>query len=142
MTSSPPGGVEYARCMRAALRDAGVDPGDIDHINAHGTSTPLNDACEAAAIRAVYGERAREIPLTANKSALGHSLAASGAIEAVLSVLSLVHQRVLPTLNFQAPDEDTSGLAVATRAGAAALRHVVSHSFGFGGENCALVFSR
>ena len=142
MTASPADGSDYARCMRAALADAGLQPGEVDHLNAHGTSTLQNDACEAAAIRAVYGERAAEIPLTANKSALGHSLAASGAIEAVLSVLSLARQQLLPTLNFGEADDDTRGLCIVTQARAAPLRHVASHSFGFGGENCVLVFSR
>jgi 3-oxoacyl-[acyl-carrier-protein] synthase II len=142
MTSSPAGGASYARCMRAALDDAGLAPKDIDHVNAHGTSTVNNDACEAAAIRSVYGERAEQLPVTSNKSALGHSLAASGALEAVLSVLSLARQQLLPTLNFREADAATAGIAVVRETRAAALRHVASHSFGFGGENCVLVFSR
>jgi 3-oxoacyl-[acyl-carrier-protein] synthase II len=128
--------------MNAALADAGLTHHVIDHINAHGTSTVNNDACEAAAIRAVYGERAARLPVTSNKSALGHSLAASGALEAVLSVLSLQRQQLLPTLNFHEAGPDTAGIAVVREARAAPLRHVASHSFGFGGENCVLVFSR
>lgn len=142
ITSSPPGGASYARCMQAALADAGLAPGDIDHVNAHGTSTVNNDACEAAAIRSVYGERAARLPVTSNKSALGHSLAASGALEAVLCVMSLQRQQLLPTLNFHEAGPDTAGIAVVQETRAATLRHVASHSFGFGGENCVLVFSR
>ena len=86
-----------------ALTDAGLQPADIDHVSAHGTSTPANDACEAMALKQVFGERIAQLPITANKSALGHSLANSGAVEAVLSVLSLQHQVLLPTLNYQQP---------------------------------------
>lgn len=141
ITASPPDGSQYARCIRAALSDAGLSTDDIDHINAHGTSTPQNDGCEGAAIRLVFGERAASLPVTSNKSALGHSLAASGAIEAVLSVMSLQEQWLLPTLNFEEADASTEGLNIVCDARPANIRHIVSNSFGFGGENCALVLS-
>lgn len=139
MTSSDETGDEYARCIRDAIADAALTPGDIDHINAHGTSTPSNDACEALALKMVFGERISRIPITANKSALGHSLGNSGAVEAALSVLSLLRQTVLPTLNFCTSDEDTTGLYLPTQAQSANLRRVVSNSFGFGGSNATLV---
>lgn len=142
ITASPPDGSQYARCMHAAIDDAGLAPADIDHINAHGTSTPNNDACESAAIRRVFGERAASIPVTSNKSALGHSLAASGAIEAVLSVMSLREQVLLPTLNFEESDAGTAGLNIVREPSPASIHHIVSNSFGFGGENCALVLSK
>ena len=142
ITASPSDGSQYARCMLAALDDAGLATDVVDHINAHGTSTQQNDGCESAGIKLVFGERAATIPVTSNKSALGHSLAASGAIEAVLSVMSLQTQILLPTLNFTEADEVTSGLDVVREARPAAIKHIVSNSFGFGGENCSLVFSR
>lgn len=139
MTASADDGSEYARCMQAALADAGLERQDIDHINAHGTSTPTNDAVEALAIKLLFGERSSSIPISANKSALGHSLAASGAIEALLSVLSLQQQCLLPTLNFQQPDSDTDGLRLITQAQNHSFKRVMSNSFGFGGENCSLI---
>lgn len=141
ITSSPRDGSDYARCMQAAINDAGLTLNDVDHINAHGTSTEQNDSCESLAIKKLFGELAVTIPVTSNKSAIGHSLAASGAIEAALSVLSLQHQVLLPTLNYQEPDEDTSGIAVVRQATPARIRHVLSNSFGFGGENSVLVLS-
>jgi len=141
ITSSPRDGADYARCMQAAISDAGLQLDDIDHINAHGTSTEQNDSCESLAIKKLFNERAADIPVTSNKSAIGHSLAVSGAIEAVLSVLSLKHQLLLPTLNFEEPDEDTAGIQVVRTAAPATIRHVISNSFGFGGENSTLVMS-
>jgi 3-oxoacyl-[acyl-carrier-protein] synthase II len=142
MTSSSRDGADYAECIRAALADAGLTPGDIDHVNAHGTSTEANDTCEAAALHTVFGERAARIPVTGNKSAMGHSLANSGAAEAVLSVLSLQRQAVLPTLNFTEPDEVTRGLDIVTERRAAPVSAVLSNSFGFGGQNCSLILAK
>lgn len=141
ITSSPRDGSDYARCMHDAISDAGLALDDIDHINAHGTSTEQNDGCESLAIKKLFAERTAFIPVTSNKSAIGHSLAASGAIEAAMSILSLQHQLLLPTLNYQEPDEDTAGISVVREATAAPIRHVLSNSFGFGGENSALVMS-
>ncbi|WP_039912631.1 beta-ketoacyl-[acyl-carrier-protein] synthase family protein [Cellvibrio mixtus] len=141
ITSSPRDGSDYARCMQAAIRDAGLALDDIDHINAHGTSTEQNDSCESLAIKKLFAERTAKIPVTSNKSAIGHSLAASGAIEAAMSILSLQHQLLLPTLNYQEPDDDTADIQVVRQATPAPLRHVLSNSFGFGGENSALVLS-
>lgn len=142
ITASPPDGSQYARCINTAIADAGLAADAIDHINAHGTSTPNNDACESAAIHRVFADRTAAIPVTSNKSALGHSLAASGAIEAVLSVMSLREQVLLPTLNFEEPDADTAGLDIVREARQAGINHILSNSFGFGGENCALVLSK
>jgi 3-oxoacyl-[acyl-carrier-protein] synthase II len=139
MTASREDGSEYARCIEAALDDAGLAAHEVDHINAHGTSTGANDACEAAAIRRVFGERAAHIPITANKSAMGHSLGNSGAAEAVLSVLSLQRQVVLPTLNYSEADEKCSGLDIVTSLRPALINTILSNSFGFGGENCVLI---
>lgn len=139
MTASKEDGSEYARTMRDAIRDAGLTPDDIDHVNAHGTATQANDASEAAAIHLVFGERSHRLPVTANKSATGHSLASSGAIEAVLTALCLNQQCILPTLNFHKAAQDTAGLEIVTTFRPAYLRAILSNSFGFAGENCALV---
>ncbi|MFF2812689.1 beta-ketoacyl-[acyl-carrier-protein] synthase family protein [Streptomyces sp. NPDC058000] len=141
MTSSTRDGSDYAECIRAALGDAGLAPEDIDHVNAHGTSTEANDTCEAAALHTVFGARAATLPVTGNKSAMGHSLANSGAAEAVLSVLSLERQTLLPTLNFAEPDEVTGGLDIVTERRPARVTAVLSNSFGFGGQNCSLILA-
>ncbi|PJN36165.1 3-oxoacyl-ACP synthase [Streptomyces sp. CB02959] len=141
MTSSSRDGSDYAECIRAALADAGLAPEDIDHVNAHGTSTEANDTCEAAALHTVFGARAATLPITGNKSAMGHSLANSGAAEAVLSVLSLERQTLLPTLNFAEPDEVTGGLDIVTERRPARVTAVLSNSFGFGGQNCSLILA-
>ena len=141
ITASPMDGSQYARCMLAAIDDAGLTADAIDHINAHGTSTAQNDSCESAAIKLVFGERTASVPVTSNKSALGHSLAASGTIEAVLSVMSLQEQMLLPTLNFHEGDAVTSGLDIVQEVRPMGIKHIISNSFGFGGENCAVILS-
>lgn len=141
ITSSPKDGSDYARCMSDAIADAGLSINDIDHINAHGTSTEQNDSCESAAIKKLFGERTASIPVTSNKSAIGHSLAASGAIEAALSIISLQQQLLLPTLNFYEGDEDTAGINVVQQATPSRIKHILSNSFGFGGENSVLILS-
>lgn len=142
ITASDDAGNEYARCMRAALDDAGLQPSDIDHVNAHGTSTPTNDAAEALALKQLFGERIAQVAVTSNKSALGHSLANSGAVEAVLSVMSLQQQLLLPTLNFTEGDDATAGLDIVTATRAQPLRRILSNSFGFGGVNACLILEQ
>jgi 3-oxoacyl-[acyl-carrier-protein] synthase II len=139
-TRPDPSAEAPARCMRLALEDAGLAPRDIDCINAHGTSTRLNDLTEGLAITRVFGDRAARIPVTANKSLTGHAIGASGAIEAVFSVLGLRDQVVPPTANLEHPDPDCGLGCIPTRARTARLRAVLSNSFGFGGVNASLVF--
>jgi len=139
--SSAQDGSEFARCMESALRDADMGVEDIDHINAHGTATVCNDACESQAISRVFGSRAGDIPVTANKSVIGHAIGAGGAIEAVLSVLSLHEGVVLPTLNYETPDQSLPSLDIVTAARQSRLRTVMSNSFGMGGENCSLILA-
>lgn len=134
-------GSEFARCMKGALKDADMTAEHIDHINAHGTATVSNDACEAKAISQVFGSRTPDIPVTANKSFVGHAIAASGAIEAVLSVLSLQDGMLLPTLNYETPDQALPLLDIVTAPRAAGLRTIMSNSFGLGGENCSLILT-
>jgi 3-oxoacyl-[acyl-carrier-protein] synthase-1/3-oxoacyl-[acyl-carrier-protein] synthase II len=138
-TSTESDGKYYAKCMSQALLEADLSSSDIDHISAHGTSTPSNDQAESRAINQLFRH---DVSVTSTKSALGHSLGASGAIEAVLSVLSLENQQVLPTLNFNQPGKDEPLLNIVKHGQPQKLQHVLSNSFGFGGENATLIFSR
>lgn len=137
-TRPAPGGGGAARAVRLAIGDAGLHPADIDHVSAHGTSTRLNDPVESAALQAVFGPDVP--PVTANKSSIGHLLGAAGAVEAVAAVRSLSTQRVPPTINLERQDP-ACDIEVVTRATPAAMRSVLSNSFGFGGHNAALVFT-
>lgn len=135
-------GAGAARCMRLALDDAGLSPEQIDYINAHGTSTPLNDKSETAAIKTVFGEKAYHLPISSTKSMTGHLLGASGALEAVFSVKSILHGVIAPTINYETPDPNCDLDYVPNQARRLALTHVMSNSFGFGGHNATIVISR
>ena len=128
--------------MRTAIACAGLTPGDVDHINAHGTGTRPNDITEAQAIQDLFGPGATAIPVTANKGAVGHLLGAAGGIEAIVSILSLRHGLIPPTANFATPDPEARVDLVVARPREASLRHVLSNSAGFGGCNAALLFSK
>lgn len=138
---SPDGGGAI-RAMREALSDAGVTPDDVDYINAHGTSTPLNDAVETLAIKAVLGERAYRVPVSSTKSMIGHGLGASGAIEAVACVKTLQTGIIHPTINYEFPDPQCDLDYVPNQARTADVRVILKNSFGFGGQNACLVFRR
>jgi 3-oxoacyl-[acyl-carrier-protein] synthase II len=140
-TRSSPDGKPIIGCMRNALADAGLSADDIDYINPHGTGTPENDKMEHLGVAAVFGDRIREIPISSNKSMIGHSLSAAGAVEAIFSVLTLQHQRIPPTINYQVPDPAIPLDVVPNKARDAKVTHVISNSFGFGGQNVALVMS-
>jgi 3-oxoacyl-[acyl-carrier-protein] synthase II len=140
ITAPDPSGSGAIRCMELALADAGVTPGEVSHINAHGTSTELNDLAEAVAVRHVFGEHAP--PVTSIKGHLGHSLAAAGALEGVASVLTLLHQAIPPTAGTTEVDP-LVGLDVVLGAPRAAdVDVILSNSFGFGGHNGSVVFRR
>ena len=128
--------------MHGALGDAGVLPDEVDCINAHGTSTLANDAAETQAIRRVFGPRAEKVPVTANKSMIGHTIGAAGAIESIFSVLSLRYGIIPPTINYEHPDPECDLDYVPNVARPAGLRAVLSNSFGFGGINACLVFRK
>jgi 3-oxoacyl-(acyl-carrier-protein) synthase len=128
--------------MTRALRDAGLRPKEIDAVNAHGTGTLKNDVAETLAIKQVLGPRARAIPVTANKSMTGHLIAASGAVEAVASTLTLFTSKVPPTINRQHPDPECDLDYVTEGCRDFAGRTVLSNSFGFGGQNATLIFGR
>ncbi len=131
-----------ARCMRLALADAGVGPEEIDYINAHGTSTPLNDASETLAIKSALGEHAYQVPLSSSKSMLGHALGASGALESIACVKTLQTGIIHPTINYEYPDPDCDLDCVPNVPRRADVRVILKNSFGFGGQNACLVFRR
>jgi 3-oxoacyl-[acyl-carrier-protein] synthase II len=141
-TRSSPDGKPTIGCIRNAIADAGLTPDDIDYINPHGTSTPENDKNEYISLAAVFGERAKSIPISSNKSMIGHTLSAAGAVESVFSLLTLEHQRIPPTINYQVPDPAIPLDVVPNVARDARVTHVLSNSFGFGGQNVSLVMSR
>ena len=141
-TRSSPDGKPIIGCVNKALDDAALTPGQIDHINAHGTATPENDKMEYIGISAVFGERAKEIPVSSNKSMIGHTISAAGAVEAIISLLTLEHQRIPPTINYEVPDPAIPFDVVANVARDARVTAVMSNSFGFGGQNASLILTR
>jgi 3-oxoacyl-[acyl-carrier-protein] synthase II len=141
-TRSSPDGKPIIGCVRKALADAGMTPDQIDHINAHGTATPENDKMEYLAIAAVFGELAKQIPVSSNKSMVGHTISAAGAVEAVFSLLTLEHQRIPPTINYEVPDPAIQFNVVGNKARDAKVAAVMSNSFGFGGQNASLILTR
>jgi 3-oxoacyl-[acyl-carrier-protein] synthase II len=138
-TRSHPSGEFIVRSMRSALDDAGLDAAAIDSINAHGTSTQENDKMEALGIGLLFGAGANRIPVTANKSMIGHTLCGAGAVEAVIGLQSIIAQTVPPTINLEQQDPAIALDVVKDRARAMPLRTVLSNSFGFGGQNVSLV---
>lgn len=135
-------GAGAALSMKLALENAGLEIADIDYINAHGTSTPLNDKSETAAIKTVFGEQAYNIPISSTKSMTGHLLGASGAVEAVFSILAMREGVIPPTINYQTPDPECDLDYVPNQSRKAEIDHAMSNSFGFGGHNATLVFSK
>jgi 3-oxoacyl-[acyl-carrier-protein] synthase II len=142
ITAPAPEGEGAARCMRLALKDAGIAPSDVDYINAHGTSTEYNDANETQAIKKVFGEQAFKLAVSSTKSMTGHLLGAAGAVEGVFSVLTLQHGTIPPTINYENPDPECDLDYVPNRARRADVQVVLSNSFGFGGTNACVVFRR
>ena len=130
------------RVMQNALNDAGVAPEQVSYINAHGTSTPPNDRLETMAIKRLFGDHARKIPVSSTKSMVGHLLGAAGAVEAGIAALALERQVVPPTINYETPDPDCDLDYVPNKSRPAKLDYVLSNSFGFGGTNAALLFKR
>jgi len=140
-TRSKPDGSGMIGAIQNALDDADVAPDEVDHVNAHGTSTPENDKMEALALTRVFGERIRELPVVSNKGQLGHCLLAAGAVEAVISLLTINNGVIPPTMNYETPDPNIDLDVVANKAREARVKTILSNSFGFGGQNACLVFS-
>jgi 3-oxoacyl-[acyl-carrier-protein] synthase II len=142
ITSGPPDGRGAQRAMDSALKQAKLNPQDIDYINAHATSTPVGDAAEIAAIKAVFGEES-DVAISSTKSAIGHTLGAAGAIEAIFSVMALRTGTVPPTLNLQTPDEAAASLNIVGPAAVTRdMTYALSNAFGFGGVNAATIFKK
>jgi beta-ketoacyl-acyl-carrier-protein synthase II len=137
-----PTGSGAMRAIRWALRDAGIAPEQVEYINAHGTSTPANDLMETNAIKQVFGDRARKIPVSSTKSMIGHPLGAAGAVEAVVCVQTLRHGRIAPTINYDSPDPELDLDYVPNVARTADVRVALSNSFGLGGQNACLVLGK
>jgi 3-oxoacyl-[acyl-carrier-protein] synthase II len=138
-TRSNPDGRPIIACLRNALSDAGIDADEVDYINAHGTGTPENDKMEWLGVSTVFGQRASSIPISSNKSMIGHTLTAAGTVEAVFTLLTLAHQRMPPTINYETPDPALPVDCVPNIARDARLTRAISNSFGFGGQNVSLV---
>ena len=130
------------RVMQAALKSARIQPGQVDYINAHGTSTPFNDKLETLAIKRLFGDHARTLAISSTKSMTGHLLGAAGGVEAGITALALKHQVIPPTINYETPDPDCDLDYVPNVKRAAAIQYALSNSFGFGGTNGALLFKR
>jgi len=141
-TRSKPDGSAIIGAMRRAIDDACVDPAQIDYVNAHGTSTPENDKMEYLSLSAVFGERLSRVPVSSNKSMIGHTLSAAGAIEAVISLLTMQRSVIPPTTNCDDQDPEIAMDVVPDRSRQAAVRNVLSNSFGFGGQNVCVVLGR
>ncbi len=140
ITQPAEGGEGGARAMKKALDKAGLAPTEIDYINAHGTSTQINDRGETQAIKSVFGEAAYKIPISSTKSMIGHLLGAAGAVEAVISALTIQHGQIPPTINLHNPDPDCDLDYIPSTSRTKKVRAVLSNSFGFGGHNSCLIF--
>ncbi len=139
MTAPDPEGKSVARAMSTAIRDARLNPDDIDYINAHATSTQLGDKAETIAIKSVFGPRAHKVAISSTKSQLGHLLGASGGVETIVSILALEHQVAPPTINLDHPDPDCDLNYVPHEARSMKINRILKNSFGFGGHNACLV---
>ncbi len=142
LTAPAPGGEGAARCMKTALDDAGISPADVDYINAHGTSTPLNDKFETMAIKTVFGDWAPKVPVSSTKSMSAHLLGAAGALEAAVCLLAMRNQLIPPTINYEFPDPECDLDYVPNQARAAEIKIALSNSFGFGGHNATIILKK
>ena len=142
MAAPPEDGDGAVRCMRMALEDAGMSPADIDYVNAHGTSTPLNDVVETRAIKTVFGQHASKLAISSTKSMTGHMLGGAGGIEAVFTALAIHNQIIPPTMNLQNPDPECDLDYVPNKARQAVIKTAISNSFGFGGTNAVILMKK
>lgn len=142
MTSPSPDGDGAVRCMRAAIEDAGIEPHELNYVNAHGTSTPLNDLYETRALKTVFGDFAKQVPVSSTKSMTGHLLGGAGGVESVFSALVIKHGILPPTINLENPGDECDLDYVPNEARKADVMYAMSNSFGFGGTNASLIFKR
>ncbi len=142
ITAPSPDGSGAERCMRMAMEEAGITPDDVDYINAHGTSTKINDACETAAIKRIFGADAQRVRVSSTKSMTGHLLGASAAVEAVITTEAIVNEFVPPTANYKVPDPECDLNIVPNKGYELPIRYALSNSLGFGGHNATLAFAK
>jgi 3-oxoacyl-[acyl-carrier-protein] synthase II len=142
ITDEPPDGFGIAETMRLTLKDAQLAPEQVDYINAHGTSTPMNDKTETWAIKRIFGDHAFKVPISSTKSIIGHWAAACGAIELVTCILAMKHQLIPPTINYEEPDPECDLDYVPNKARPKKITTCLSNSFGFGGQNACLIIKR
>jgi 3-oxoacyl-[acyl-carrier-protein] synthase II len=142
MTSPPPDGDGAVRCMMAALEDAGIDGNQIDYINAHGTSTQLNDLYESRAIKTVFKEHAHSLAVSSTKSMTGHLLGGAGGIETVFTALTIYEDMIPPTINYENQDAECDLDYVPNVARSTKVEHAMTNSFGFGGTNATLILTK
>jgi 3-oxoacyl-(acyl-carrier-protein) synthase len=141
LAAPEPEGRGPVRAMRWALQDAGLAPEAVDYINAHGTSTPLNDVTETKAIKTLFGEHAYKVAISSTKSMIGHAMGAAGALEALACILAIEHQTIPPTINYTYPDPECDLDYTPNQARPSAVRVALSNSFGLGGQNACLVLT-
>lgn len=142
ITAPAEGGEGAARCMKLALEDAGIEPSEVGYINAHGTSTSLNDKNETAAIKSVFGEHAKQLAVSSTKSMTGHLLGAAGAVEAIITASALKDGFLPPTINYRTPDPECDLYYIPNEGKSAKINYALSNSFGFGGHNATLVIKK
>jgi 3-oxoacyl-[acyl-carrier-protein] synthase II len=142
ITSPAEGGAGMAQCMRTSITNAGLEPSQVDYINAHGTSTAYNDKFETQAVKSLFGDHAYKIPMSSTKSMTGHLLGAAGGVEAIAAIMALVDDRIPPTINYETPDPDCDLDYVPNTARDAEVTVAMSNNYGFGGTNASLVFRK
>jgi 3-oxoacyl-(acyl-carrier-protein) synthase len=142
MTAPAPEGEGAAKCMQKTIADAGLSPEDITYLNAHGTSTPLNDKYETAAIKTVFKNYAYQLKISSTKSMTGHLLGAAGGVESIVSILSIKNNIIPPTINYENPDEECDLNYVPNKALETEVKTALSNSLGFGGHNVSLLFKK
>ena len=142
LTAPAPGGEGAARCMRMAIKNAGINPDDVTYINAHGTSTPMNDLYETMAIKTVFGDHTKKLMVSSTKSMTGHALGAAGGIEAVFTLMAMEKGVVPPTINYNEPDPECNLDYVPNTARDARIQYALSNNFGFGGTNATILFKK
>ena len=137
-----PTGIGATLAMQRAIENANIDIKDIDYINAHGTSTPLNDACETTAIKKTFKKRAYNIPISSTKSMIGHALGGAGALEAIATILSIINQKAHPTINLETPDPECDLNYIPQKAQNLTINYAMSNNFGFGGQNASIIIKK